>query len=140
MSYDIQNFPEWLTVVDLETDLVGGDNSNDTNTESLRTEELQEQIQNLFRQLEEKNQSGGKRRRSKKSRHSGGPLDDYKIALNHIASYMKLGKSIKEQKPAREIIKIIQKNLPDTLKGAEKYKKINHIFDESPEKYTRQVA
>lgn len=135
MSYDIQNFPEWLTIVDLETDMVGGEAEN--NTESLRTEELQEQIQNLFRQLEEKNQSGGKRRKSKRS---GGPLDDYKIALNHIANYMKLGRSIKEQKPAREIIKIIQKNLPDTLKGAEKYKKINSIFDENPEKYTRQVA
>lgn len=135
MSYDINNFPEWLTIVDMDNDLVGG--NAEENTESLNTEDLQAQIQDLFDQLDaKKSQSGGKRRSSSRS---GGPLDDYKIALNHIVSYMKLGKSIKDQKPAREIIKIIQKNLPETLKGAEKYKKINSIFDESPEKYTNQV-
>ena len=148
--YDINNFPEWLTIVDLDepnSHQFGGEQLSDSS--ELNTERLQLEIKNLFQQIENEKQDGGKKKKkssktkkskkSKKSSKSGGPLDNYKIALEHISKHMKLGKSVKDRAPARAIIKLIEKELDASLSGEEKYKKINEIFDSNPEKYIKSV-
>jgi hypothetical protein len=133
--YDINNFPEWLTIVDIEP-LTGGAEEEPVDSEDLSTEMLKAEIKKLFNEIE--NQNGGKKKKSKKTskKKAGGPLDNYNIAANHIAEYLKLGKGVKERAPVHLIIKRIQKDIDQSLKGEEKYKKINEIFDANPEKYT----
>ena len=48
---------------------------------------------------------------------------------------MKLGKSVKDRAPAREVIKKIQKIIDQSLSGEAKYKEINKVFDADPKKY-----
>jgi hypothetical protein len=148
-------FPEWLSIIDTSDDikpLQGGD-SKLTDSDNLNTEDLQMEIKKLFKEIE--TQSGGKKKRSskrsskkrsskrsskkrsskRKSSKSSGPLDNYNIALNHIAEVMKLGKSVKDRAPAREVIKKIQKIIDQSLSGEAKYKEINKVFDSDPKKY-----
>jgi hypothetical protein len=146
------DFPEWISIIDTNETIkpsLGGGYDNDS--DNMNTEDLQVEIKKLFQEIE--SQSGGKKKGSKKrtskkksskrkskssrrkSSKSAGPLDNYNIALNHIASVMKLGKSVKDRAPAREIIKKIQKIIDQSLTGEAKYKEINKVFDADPKKY-----
>jgi hypothetical protein len=147
--YEIENFPEWLTIVDIDERpvLKGGDQkvSSLSETEELSTEQLQREIKKLFNEIEA--QSGGKKKSKKSSKSSkrsskrksslksAGGLDNYNIAANHIAEVMKLGKGPKERGPVHKIIKVIQKEIDQTLTGEAKYKEINRVFDANPKKY-----
>ena len=146
--YEIENFPEWLTIVDIDERpvLKGGDQkvSSLSETEELSTEQLQREIKKLFNEIEA--QSGGKKKSKKSSKSSkrsskrksslksAGGLDNYNIAANHI-EVMKLGKGPKERGPVHKIIKVIQKEIDQTLTGEAKYKEINRVFDANPKKY-----
>ena len=143
------DFPDWISIVDLnENEQVGGytnDNNNDDNDDEqqeVSTEVLQQKIKNIFDKIEKDNkyQDGGKRKlKHKKKASQGNSLALYNNVLWHIGDYMKLPKGVKALAPARAILKKIQESVlakNPNLSKDKLYDEIKKVFDENPEKYT----